>query len=149
MSGQPVTASIKDYDIFYFEPEALSSANEEDVRRRCSVIYADLDAIIDIRNQARVQFWYQNRFGVDWPPVQSSREAIGRFPVSCTCIGLQPQADGTLDLNAPRGLAELGRGELRANPDCPDPQAFAKKAASYIARWPWLKIVKIDHLPTS
>lgn len=139
-AGNAVAAGIKDYDIFYFDPSDLSYEAEDAVVRRAAMIFADLDALIDIKNQARVHLWYRDRFGADWAPVASARESIGRFMVRCTCVGLQPRADGTLDLAAPYGIDELTRGELRPNAASPNLGGFNAKAESYRARWPWLTI---------
>jgi hypothetical protein len=57
-------------------------------------------------------------------------------------VGLSPQGDGALKLIAPYGLDELERGELRPNANAPSLERFRDKAASYVARWPWLKIVE-------
>jgi hypothetical protein len=141
LSGLPPTTGIKDYDIFYFDAADLSYEAEDAVVRRAALVFADLDALIDIKNQARVHLWYRDRFGADWPPVASARESIARFQIRCTCFGLQPRADGTLDLAAPYGLDELKRGELRANTACPSLAGFPAKAESYRARWPWLTII--------
>ena len=144
LCGRAPTEGIKDYDIFYYDPRDLSYEAEDLVVQRARLIFADLDALIDLKNQARVHLWYKERFGSDYPPVASAREAIGRFQVRCTCVGLQPRADGTLDLHAPYGLEELRRGELRANRHCPDQSGVNAKAESYRQRWPWLTIASAD-----
>ncbi|MBK8157264.1 MAG: nucleotidyltransferase family protein [Rhodospirillaceae bacterium] len=141
LGGQPVTAGVKDYDIFYYDPSDLSYEAEDAVVRRAAMVFADLDGLIDLKNQARVHLWYKDRFGADWPPVASAKESIGRFQVRCTCVGLQPKADGTLELHAPYGLDELTRGELRANLNCPNAAGITAKSESYRERWPWLRIV--------
>ena len=41
-------------------------------------------------------------------------------------------------------LPSLERGVLRINPANPEPDLFIKKARSYQARWPWLKILDGD-----
>jgi hypothetical protein len=144
MSGRAATAGIKDYDIFYCDREDLSYEAEDTFLRRAAMVFGDLDALIDIKNQARVHLWYKDRFGEECPPISSSREAIARFQIRCTCVGLQPKADGTLELHAPYGLEELGRGELRANEHCPSKSSFRDKAETLQARWPWLTIVSAD-----
>lgn len=140
LSDRPVTAGIKDYDIFYCDPTDLSYEAEDKVVRRAALVFGDLDALIDIKNQARVHLWYRSRFGSDYPAVTSSREAIGRFQVRCTCVGLQPRTEGSLDLHVPYGTDELTRGALRANANCPDQRGIRAKAESYQQRWPWLTI---------
>lgn len=143
-SGRAITADIKDYDIFYHDPSDLSYEAEDAVIQRAALVFGDLDALIDIKNQARVHLWYRDRFGSDYPAATSSREAIGRFQVRCTCVGLQPRVDGSLELHAPYGTDELARGELRANGNCPDQRGIRRKAESYQQRWPWLTIASDD-----
>lgn len=143
LSGRSVTEGIKDYDIFYCDLSDLSYDAEDAVLRRAALVFADLDALIDVKNQARVHLWYKDRFGADYPAVSSSRESIGKFQVRCTCVGLQPKSDGTLELHAPYGLEELTKGQLRANANCPAQAGVRAKAESYRARWPWLAIEDI------
>lgn len=144
LGGRTATDGIKDYDVFYCDPNDLSYEAEDAVLRRAAMVFSDLDALIDIKNQARVHLWFKARFGEDWPAVTSTREAIGRFLVRCTCVGLQPKSDGTLELHAPYGLEELTRGELRANTHSYNRQNMLAKAESYRERWPWLTIVSDD-----
>ena len=144
LTGRPPTEGIKDYDLFYFDPTDLSYEAEDRALQRARLVFADLDALIDLKNQARVHLWYPDRFGAYYPPTAHAQEAIGRFQIRCTCIGLQPHADGTLALHAPYGTDELARGELVFNRNCPSLDGAAAKAASYQARWPWLKIVSVD-----
>lgn len=142
--GNSPTAGVKDYDVFYCDPRDLSYEAEDAVLHRAAMVFSDLDALVDIKNQARVHLWYKDRFGDDWPAVTSSRESIGRFPIRCTCVGLQTKPDGTLELHAPYGLEELTRGILRPNPNCPNMRGAAAKAESYQKRWPWLTIGPVD-----
>ncbi|MBL8709004.1 MAG: nucleotidyltransferase family protein [Rhodospirillaceae bacterium] len=142
LDGRNPTYGINDYDIFYFDDSDLSYAAEDTVIRRAGQVFGDLDAIIDLKNQARVHLWYRERFGAEWPPAPSARESIGRFQIRCTCVGLQPRSDGTLELAQPYGAEELTRGELRPNAACPTGTSFRDKAESYRARWPWLTIAE-------
>jgi hypothetical protein len=144
LSDRPLTEGIKDYDIFYFDDADLSYAAEDAAIQRARLVFADLDALIDLKNQARVHLWYRDRFGSDYPPVATAAEAIGRFQIRCTCVGLQPKSDGSLELHAPYGLEELTRGELVMNPHCPGPQGADAKAQSYRKRWPWLTIASLN-----
>lgn len=145
LSGRPPTEGIKDYDIFYFDDADLSYDAEDAAIQRARLVFADLDALIDLKNQARVHLWYRDRFGGDYPPVTSAAEAIGRFQIRCTCVGLRPKSDGSLELRAPYGLDELTRGELVANTHCPGLRGVAAKAESYRKRWPWLTIASLNH----
>jgi uncharacterized protein len=144
LSDRPVAAGVKDYDLFYFDDD-LSYDAEDRVIQSAHALFADLDVLIDVKNQARVHLWYPQRFGGDYPQLKKVEDGIARFLVRSTCIGLMPQGDGTLRLIAPYGMEETRRGELRPNALwCPDIERFRSKAASYVARWPWLKTIESD-----
>jgi hypothetical protein len=139
-TGRPPQSDIKDYDIFYFDDADLSWDAEDAIIQRGRVLFADLDGLIEIRNQARVHLWYPRRFGAPYPILASAEDGIGRFLVRCTCVGLQPQGDGSLRLYAPYRLDELETGVLRPNANAPSLHRFREKAESYRARWPFLRI---------
>ncbi|MGH6891270.1 MAG: nucleotidyltransferase family protein, partial [Dongiaceae bacterium] len=83
-SGRPPHHGIKDYDIFYFDESDLSWEAEDAVIRRGRVLFADLDGLIEIRNQARVHLWYPQSFSAPYPILSSAEDGIGRFLVRCT-----------------------------------------------------------------
>jgi hypothetical protein len=144
LSGRPVAEGVKDYDIFYYDAADLSYEAEDAVIQRARALLADLDVLIDVKNQARVHLWYQKRFGGGaYPALQQVEDGISRFLVRSTCIGLMPQVDGALRLIAPYGIEETRRGELRPTPfRADDRDRFREKAQSYVARWPWLRIIE-------
>ncbi|HVJ41499.1 MAG TPA: nucleotidyltransferase family protein [Dongiaceae bacterium] len=139
-SGRGVADQINDYDVFYFDSTDLGFEAEDKAIRRASLLFQDIDAVIELRNQARIHLWYPDRFGVPCPPMTSAIEAVSRFPVLGTCLGLSQSHDGSTVAIAPYGWEDLMQGILRPNPRCVDPGAFARKAASYQNRWPWLRI---------
>ena len=141
-SGRGISDQINDYDVVYFDPTDLSFEAEDRVIRQAAVLFQDLDAVIEVRNQARIHLWYPQRFGCDCPPMSSAAEAIARFPVRGTCLGLASANDGSITTIAPYGWDELTAGILRPNPLCVDPTAFERKAHSYRERWPWLRIAE-------
>jgi hypothetical protein len=148
LSGKPAAEGIKDYDLFYFDGDDISYEAEDRVIRRARVLFADLDVLVDVKNEARVHLWYPRRFGGDYPQLTRVEDGIARFLVRSTCIGLMPQVDGALRLIAPYGTAETEAGILRPNALwCPDLARFRAKAESYRARWPWLRIVEDDQIP--
>ena len=138
VKGHAPGYGIKDYDVFYFDDSDLSWQAEDTVIRRAQALLADLNATVEIRNQARVHLWYPQRFGAPYPPLQSAQDGIDRYLVECTCVGIQVD---TGQLYAPHGLADLQAGRLRINPRFAQPAMFAAKAAGYRQRWPWLQVV--------
>jgi len=142
LSDRPAGEHIKDYDIFYWDDDTGWEA-EDAVIRRAGALFADLGVVVEPKNQKRVPLWYEAKFGTPFPPVASAADAIARFPIACTCVGLAPRPDGGLDLRAPHGLDDLYAGILRPNPLCPSPPGLRRaKAESYRARWPWLRIAE-------
>ena len=111
--GQPPSASIRDYDVFYFNGTDLSYEAEDREIGRLARAFADLDACIELKNQARVHLWYERRFGHAYPPLQSATDGIGRFLVACTCAGIRCTASEAQDVYAPFGLEDLYAGILR------------------------------------
>lgn len=136
-AGHPVGCGVKDYDIFYFDDRDLSWEAEDAVIRRAQAAVGVPGAAIEVRNQARVHLWYPDRFGAPCPQLRSARDGIDRFLVACTCLGI---AVATGELYAPYGLDEVQAGTLRPNPLIGQPHLFARKAAGYRARWPFLTI---------
>lgn len=129
--GRPPEQGIKDYDLFYFDPTDLSEAAEAQAQSRVSSMLADLDATVEVANQARVHLWYPGYFGRPCPPLQSSEDGIRRFLVLETCVGIRPH-----ECHGPFGFSGLYAGSFTPNPLTPYPELFAAKVASYRARWP-------------
>jgi len=144
-SGRPATEGIKDYDVFYFDGDDLSWGSEDKQIQRLRDVLGDLDANIELKNQARVHLWYGDRFEPGYPPLRSSRDGIDRFLVDCTRVAIRI-GKGVGELYAPSGLDELYAGVLRPNPRNRRPKLFIEKAESYRARWPWLRVdIQGDH----
>ncbi|KPX10994.1 Uncharacterized protein ALO75_00464 [Pseudomonas syringae pv. coryli] len=136
-SHLPSAWGVKDYDVFYFDND-LSWEAESEVIDSVQRLFQDIDVNIEIKNQARVHLWYSQRFGGDYPHLQSAKDGIDRYLIAGTCIGLDVE---TGEIYAPNGLADTEQGLLRINPKNPKPDLFYQKAKSYQARWPWLMIV--------
>ena len=137
-SQRPPEWGVKDYDVFYFDDD-LSWEAENEVIQSGQRLFRDLDVNIEIKNQARVHLWYGQRFGGDYPKLESARDGIDRYLIAGTCIGLDVE---TGEVYAPNGLADTEHGLLRINPGNPKPVLFDQKAKSYQARWPWLRIME-------
>ena len=114
-SGLPPQHGIRDYDVFYFDGRDLSYEAEDEAIRRARVLFADLDVLVEVRNQARVHLWYPQKYGADYPPLRASRDGIDRFLVACTCLGIQPRGDGSIQLHAPFGTKDTELGSAASH----------------------------------
>ncbi|RYC32930.1 nucleotidyltransferase family protein [Lichenibacterium minor] len=136
-AGRSPAQDIRDHDVLYWDADT-SWAAEDDAIRRAAALGAALGLALEVRNQARVHLWYEQRFGVPCPPLGSARAGIDRFLVAGTAVGIAVTTGGVY---APFGLDDLAAGVLRINPRHPSPALFRAKADDYRARWPWLTLV--------
>lgn len=135
LSRQEPESNIKDYDFFYFDSSDLSASGERAMQHHVEGVLEDLDITVEVANQARVHCWYEKHFGYAYPPLSSAKEGIDRFLILATCVGINAH-----EVYVPNGLQLLYEGILTTNPLTPHELLFAKKAASYQQRWPWLRI---------
>ena len=77
LTGREPEYGIKDYDIFYFNSDRSWEAEDAAIRSGAD-LFADLERRIEIRNQARVHIWYEEKFPAPIPrcPVRP-RQSIG------------------------------------------------------------------------
>lgn len=129
--------AIRDYDVFYFDPGDLSWEAEDAVIRKAGELLGDLADRVEIRNQARVHLWYEQKFGAPCPQLTRVEDGIDRFLIACTLFGI---GIGTGEVYAPNGFGDMWDGILRINPNNPQTGPFLRKCQDYKARWPWLSV---------
>lgn len=130
------TAAIKDYDLVYFDDSDLSWEAEDRAIRRCAAAFADLGVEVEVRNQARVHLWYEDRFGVACPPYRSTEAAIDTFPATVCCLGIRRLDGGELSVYAPYGLGDLFGLVLRPNTVLAPRHVYEAKALRWSSTWP-------------
>jgi uncharacterized protein len=140
LTGRAPDWGIKDYDIFYFDADTSWEA-EDVVIRHAAAAFADIDARIEPRNQARVHLWYPEKFGAPYPQLRRTTDGIDRFLARAAQVGIR-RVDTRYELYAPHGLDETTAMIVRPNL-CGNFQAenYESKVASWKARWPELIIV--------
>jgi uncharacterized protein len=138
-SGRDAGEGIRDYDLIYYERDTSWDAEDaviQRVRRR----FADLPIDIEVRNQARVPVWYEEKFGVQFGAVSKASDGIDRFPCATTAIGIR-KARGRYEVYAPFGLDNLFSGVLVPNRALDIPAAYRTKTTRWIRQWPHLRAV--------
>jgi uncharacterized protein len=149
LTGRPPDHGIKDYDIFYFDPDTSFEA-EDVIIRRVAAHLSDVCDCVEARNQARVHLWYPEKFQAPYAPLRRTTDGIDRFLARVAQVGVQPTAEGYA-VYAPHGLDDVASMTVRPNP-CPNFRAdlYEVKAASWKMRWPELTIVAAgDDLPAA
>jgi len=145
LEGREPTYGIKDYDIFYFDLDTSWEA-EDNAIKAAALLFADLKVEVEIRNQARVHLWYEQKFGVPCPQFRSACDGIDNFLNTCSMVGARP-VDGGIDLYAPHGLSDVFDRVMRPNPyrNGTGPRdRYDEKAARWKSLWPSLTIRSWD-----
>ena len=136
------TYGIKDYDLFYFDSSDLSWEAEDVVIKTCDETFQDLHAEIQIRNQARVHLWYEEKFGAPYPKLKSSCDGIDHFVSPSNMYGIRSGTEGGFDVYAPFGFDDAFDLVARPNPDSAMiAHVYEKKTARWKNLWPELTVI--------
>jgi hypothetical protein len=140
LTGRPLDYGIKDYDLAYFDESNLSYDAEDEVIRRVEATFDEpLRSMVQVRNQARVHLWLEEKFGEPYEPLSCTTEALERFTSATFAVGVRLEPDNRLHIEAPFGLADLFALRLRPNPRRKTVH-FARTSADVQRRWPELII---------
>ena len=142
-TGRPAGYGVKDYDLAYFDASDLSYEAEDVVIRRVAAAFDEpFRSQVEVRNQARVHLWFQNRFGEPYEALGSTDEALERFVAPTFAVGVRLEADDSLSVAAPFGLDDVFALTIRPNPNRPVARGWAKAVDSARARWPELTVIE-------
>ncbi|GAA5040339.1 nucleotidyltransferase family protein [Streptomyces siamensis] len=139
------THGIRDYDLFYFDDGDLSWEAEDAVIEAGRTVFAGLPARVEIRNEARVHLWYEQKFGVPCPPYESTEAAIDSFAATTCCLGVRPEPGGDWRVYAPHGLSDVFGLVLRPNSVLAPREVYEAKAARWKDAWPELTVLPWPH----
>lgn len=142
LSGHPPARGIRDYDLFYFDPD-LSWSAENRVIEKAGTLFADLPSAVEIRNQARVHLWYPEKFGSTYPKLSRSTDGIDRFLMVCAMVGIQEGENGDGIVYAPQGVEDIYRFVVRPNPASPmaSSERYREKTQRWKQLWPAIEIL--------
>ncbi|GLW98760.1 nucleotidyltransferase family protein [Microtetraspora sp. NBRC 16547] len=135
-TGRPPEHGIKDYDLIYFDDGDLSWEAEDEVIRAGRSLFGELP--VEIRNQARVHLWYEDRWGVPCPPHDSTESGIDSFPCTTCHLGVRLTPADSWQVYAPRGLSDVFDLVLRPNPGLAPREVYDAKVARWTRDWPEL-----------
>ena len=137
LTGRPPEHGLKDYDLGYFDASDVSYDAEDVVIRRVAAAFDEpLSSLVEVRNQARVHLWFEDKYGEAYSPLGSTPEALRRFVSPMFAVGVRLDADDGLSIEAPFGLGDLFAMRLRPNRERPVIASYERIAASAKARWP-------------
>ena len=140
LGGHPPERGIRDYDLFYFDCDTSWDAEDAAIKRTAEA-FADLGAEVELRNQARVPVWYEQKFGTAYAPVSRATEGIDRFLSRNCMVGMRPSGQG-FEIYAPHGFDDIQAMIVRPN-RMPNflPDRYLEKAARWKSLWPSLTVL--------
>ena len=114
ISGRELTSCIGDLDLVYFDPNDVTYAAENLRIAKAQALFNDGPTRVDVKNQARVNLWCDQRFGYRIEPYGSVEDAIKSWPATAPCVGVR-YGHGKVTVYAPYGLADLLGMVVRPN----------------------------------
>lgn len=141
VTGQPPEAGILDYDLAYFDPADLSWEAEDVVIQAGSKVFGRLPAPVQIRNQARVHLWYEQKFGLPCPAHRSTEAAIDTFEATTACLGVRLSPARRWRIYAPHGFSDVFNLIARPNPALAPRSVYEAKTRRWQRQWPTLTVL--------
>ena len=141
LTGRAALTGINDIDVIYFDDRDLGWDAEDRVIKALEARFADLPIPVQARNQARVHLWFEQKFGIAFPPLTSSSQMLGRYASKTHAVGARLDDAGGLEIVAPFGLDDLFSFRMVPNPVLDNRVAHASKAERAKAIWPELTII--------
>jgi hypothetical protein len=141
VTSRSAEAGILDYDLAYFDASDLSWAGEDAVIQAGRTLFSDLPVPVQIRNQARVHLWYEQKFGAPCPPHDSTEAAIDTFEATNACLGVRLEPDERWRVYAPHGLSDVFNLVARPNPVLAPRRVYEAKITRWRREWPSLSVL--------
>ena len=141
LTGRPSGHGVKDIDLFYFDAADLSWQAEDAVIRAAAALFDGLPAPVEIRNEARVHLWFEERFGQPYPQLASAAQALEFFAARTHAVGLRLDAADRPELVAPFGLDDIFSFRLMPNRTLDNRRTYDEKAARARRNWPEIEVV--------
>lgn len=132
---------VKDVDIIYFDPDDLSEKSEADHAKRVSDMFNHTPIRFDVKNEARVHLWYEERFGYSIDAYTSAEAAIDTFPTTAGAVGVRPIGD-ELECYATFGTDDMLALVVRPNKRQITRSIYERKVMRWRSFWPRLEIVR-------
>lgn len=133
--GFPPLHGISDIDLIYFDADDLSEEKENEHHVRINGLFAEGGIRFDVKNEARVHLWYEDRFGYAIDAYTSAEAAMETFPTTAGAIGVRCAGE-KLEAFAPFGFDDLMNLTIRPNKRQITPEIYEDKVARWRPNWP-------------
>jgi hypothetical protein len=141
LTARPGLLGVADIDVFYFDDSDLSYEAEDVVIQRLAARFGHLPLPVQVRNQARVHLWFEQKFGSPFTPLVSAAEMLGRYASKTHAVAARLEDGGAIEIVAPFGLDDIFAFRVTPNPVLDNRRAHEKKGARAKATWPEVSVV--------
>ncbi|MDQ0971385.1 hypothetical protein QFZ31_001263 [Neobacillus niacini] len=108
LHGFTERTETQDVDVIYFDNQHIDENFEKELENKLVSMMPSIPW--SVKNQARMHVIN------DFPPYNSSEDAISRFPESVTALGVKLDKENILVLTAPWGLEDVINLEVKPTP---------------------------------
>jgi hypothetical protein len=122
---------VKDFDIVYFDSSENKTEEYYETKIRAQLRHK---MKIDIKNQASVHKWYQQKFGQAIPAYLRVEQGIDTW-LSAFAIGFTLDANDDIYFYAPYGLQDAFNMDIKPNKMAMSESNYIKMTTSFKERW--------------
>lgn len=141
LTGRPGLGDVNDLDVFYYDATDLSYAAEDAVIQRLAARFGGLALPVQVRNQARVHLWFEEKFGTPFTPLTSAAEMLGRYASRAHAVGAVLEPDDEITIISPFGLDDIFSFRIAPNHVLDNRVTHEKKGARAKTVWPELTVL--------
>lgn len=143
LTGHPCGYGLRDIDLIYFDGGDLSWDAEDIQIRRAEAAFtsAGIPVPVEPRNQARVHLWFEDKYGIAYPPLSCAADSLARYESTASAIGIQIDTADTIHVSAPFGIDDAMAMRFRHNVRTVG-DVYDRKAARCRKFWPQTEFVK-------
>lgn len=136
LTGRPGLENLKDVDVIYFDKSDLSYEAEDHVIQQMAKRFEASPVPVEVRNQARVHLWFEQKFGYAVPPLTHALHSLERYASKTHAVAARLDADGKMHIAAPFGLDHIFSFRVVPNHVIDNEHAHEEKSARAKANWP-------------
>ena len=141
-SNKEIDYGIKDFDIVYFD-EDLSYEAEDKIIKDLDKLFKDKSIEFDVKNEARVHIWYNEKYNDKRDPYTSVEDAISKWGATVTCIGVRLENDKLITY-CPYGLNDIFSMTIRPIKTYFNKENYDSRCERWLKKWPNLNIIGWD-----
>ena len=138
--GYDLNQGIKDFDIVYFDDDESYESEDIIIKDLCERL-SYVDTSFDIKNQARVYIWYNEKYGTNREKYLSVEDAISSWCATVTCIGVRLE-NNELKVFCPYGLNDIFSLTIRPVKKDFEKVNFDERAKRWKNTWDKLNIIE-------